>query len=177
MKLAFSKSFCWKTVSSVHAIQDLTDLAREFWLKGKLSLGREWSGRSVLTKGKRPKFLVASPCFCLFVFVVTRSHVKTLKRFLLLYKKSNFIWNSTELNLLKRDDFTWPHHHRWNYLITVEMCKNFLRNPSKVTYSHQIPIQEKLYLVFGKIPDKHYWEQTIKQLKQYYASVPLRNFA
>ena len=74
------------------------------------------------------------------------------------------------------DDFTLPHHHYWNYLITVEMCKNFLRNPSKVTYSHQILIQEKLYLVFRKIPDKRYWEQTIKQLKQYYATVPLRNF-
>ena len=77
----------------------------EFWLKGKLSLRREWSGRSVLTKGKRPKFLVASPCFCLFVclfFVVTRSHVKTFKRFLLLYKKSNFTWNSTKLNLAEK---------------------------------------------------------------------------
>lgn len=38
----------------------------------------------------------------------------------------------------------------------VEMCKNFLRNPSKVTNSHQIPIQEKLQLVFRKIPNKHY---------------------
>jgi len=55
MKQAFSKSFGWKTISFVHTIQDLTDLAGEFWLKGKLSLRREWSGRSVLTNGKRPK--------------------------------------------------------------------------------------------------------------------------
>ena len=38
MKQAFSKSFCWKTISFVHTIQDLTDLAGEVWLKGKLSL-------------------------------------------------------------------------------------------------------------------------------------------
>ena len=40
----------------MHTIQDLTDLAGEFWLKGKLSLRREWSGRSVLTNGKRPRY-------------------------------------------------------------------------------------------------------------------------
>ena len=33
----------------------LTYLAGEFWLKGKLSLPREWSGQSVLTNGKRRK--------------------------------------------------------------------------------------------------------------------------
>ena len=37
----------------MHTIQDLTDLAEEFWLKEKLSLRREWSGRSVLKGGKR----------------------------------------------------------------------------------------------------------------------------
>ena len=51
MKSAFSKSFYWKTFSFVHTIYDLTDLAGEFWLKVKLSLRREGSGRSVLTNG------------------------------------------------------------------------------------------------------------------------------
>ena len=43
----------------MHTIQDLINLAGELWLKGKLSLRREWSGRSfwqmLPSMGKRPK--------------------------------------------------------------------------------------------------------------------------
>ena len=41
MKYAFSKRFCWKTISVVHAIQDLTDLVENFWLK--VTTGMIWS--------------------------------------------------------------------------------------------------------------------------------------
>ena len=47
MKSAFSKSFCWKTISLVQTFQDLTDMAKGFWNYHKLR--REWSGGSVLT--------------------------------------------------------------------------------------------------------------------------------
>ena len=56
----FPRVFAEKTFSFVHTISDLTDLAGKFWLKVRLSLRREWSVRSVLTNGKRPRF---SPIF------------------------------------------------------------------------------------------------------------------
>ena len=52
----FPRVFAEKSWSPlVHTIQDLTDLAWKFWLKEKLSLRQEWSGRSVLKSGRRPK--------------------------------------------------------------------------------------------------------------------------
>ena len=47
MKWAFSKSFWWGTISFVHTIQDLTDLAGEFWLKGNYHCeGKGLAGQS-----------------------------------------------------------------------------------------------------------------------------------
>ena len=50
-RLFFQKFFPEKPSPSY---QGMTNLAGEFWLKGKFSLRREWSRRSVLTNGKRP---------------------------------------------------------------------------------------------------------------------------
>ena len=57
-RLSFPRVFTEKpSPSRQYNVQDLTDLAEEFWIKGKLSMRRKWSGRSVLTNGKRPKNL------------------------------------------------------------------------------------------------------------------------